>query len=116
MEYGSSPVEQGALSIRSTPSGCAGRHSSVARRTSAVNASRSRKNHVSGTTTASIDGHTFPVDYRFDPDLAHPDGSSFTGSIIIITPASYWPYAGADGLPIYDTVSGALLPGRTPLL
>lgn len=68
---------------------------------------------ATGTIVATVDGLPVPVQYKHEPDS---EGSSFAGTTIVITPASYWPYAGADGLPIYDTATGALLPDRTPLL
>ena len=53
-EYGSSPVEHGTHSTRKTSSGCASFHGPAAWLATASVAARSRKNHVSGTTTETM--------------------------------------------------------------
>lgn len=66
-----------------------------------------------GSITATIDGLPFTLYYA---ELRFGNGGfSFVHTTFILTPASYWPYAGANGNPIYNTASGALLPGRSPL-
>ncbi|KGD49593.1 chemotaxis receptor methyltransferase domain protein [Burkholderia pseudomallei] len=60
-EYGSSPVEHGALRIRNARAGSAKRRCAPSR-ASAANASRSRKNQVSGTTNNSISARRSSAD------------------------------------------------------
>lgn len=59
---------------------------------------------------ANILGQTVPM------WVASPTADTVvTGFSATISAAEYWPYAGRDGLPIYNTATGALLPGRTAL-
>src|ERR1700686_1580443 len=70
IEYGSSPVEDGRLNRRNTPSAGARNQLSWPMLASVANASRSRKNQVSGTTDDRFDqrlqlgpgrAHTVPI-------------------------------------------------------
>lgn len=46
-----------------------------------------------------------------DDDDGNP---TYLSGTVVIEPAEYWPYSGSDGA-IYDTQSGAVLPGMNPL-
>lgn len=67
-----------------------------------------------GSFTAYVDG--LPVTFQyFTSDAGGTDNpTTVTAISAVITPSEYWPYAGRDGLPIYDTATGALLSGRSP--
>lgn len=58
-----------------------------------------------GSITAIVDGYAVTLYYQ-----SHLDpGTTLTGSSLVFTPVSYWPYAAADGTPIYDSATGAEL-------
>jgi len=67
---------------------------------------------VDGSMIAKLDGVPFEMFYR----VAVTDDGAFTFTTLEITPCEFWPYAGKDGLPIYDTATGLVLPGRDPLM
>lgn len=58
-----------------------------------------------GSFTAVVDGNNVTCYYLVS--TVPPD--SFSVGTLIFTPIEYWPYAAADGSPIYNTVTGAQL-------
>ena len=62
--------------------------------------------------TVTVDGIAIPIRARPEP-LEDPPWLSGTisGSITI---SDYWPHVLPDGLAVYDTATGSILPGRSP--
>ncbi len=57
-----------------------------------------------------------PIAINVYAGVSDPARSSVTGSSFTLSPASYWQYAElSTGLPIYDTTTGSVLSGRSPL-
>ena len=54
--------------------------------------------------TCTFDGHTLPVNFYYN-------GAGYTGvsASLDIEVTEYWPYADANGNPLYDTTTGAML-------
>lgn len=62
--------------------------------------------------TGNVDGISIPIFY----DTTTFPITSFTLSTWSLTPVEYWPYGQhSNGAAIYDTSTGAILPGRSPL-
>lgn len=67
---------------------------------------------TSGSFNVSLDGLTFTTGYDSTGVLP---GDTFTVGDLVFTPIDYWPYAQlSNGLPVYDTSTGLVLPGRDP--
>lgn len=54
-----------------------------------------------------------PVPMGMDATSFPP--TSYTASFLHITPVEWWPFADINGNPIFNTATGALLPGKSPL-
>lgn len=64
-----------------------------------------------GSLTLTMDG--VPIDFYYNANLQ--DGDTFTPGTVTLTATEFWPFAQLkDGLPIYDTATGAVLAGRDP--
>lgn len=66
---------------------------------------------VTGSVTATVDGKPFTIYYDSSASLGT---GTLTFTFFDLTPTEWWPYASKDGDPIYDTATGALLPGMSP--
>lgn len=67
--------------------------------------------NVTGTFVATIDGYN--VTCYYDATTSPP--TVYNVGTMDFTPQEYWPYAQLiDGLPVYNTTTGAVIPGRDP--
>lgn len=62
-----------------------------------------------GTTSGHAPSGAIQMTLLGQPVGCGVEGSNPIGGSVVIEPAEYWPYTGADGTAIYDTTSGAAL-------
>lgn len=67
---------------------------------------------TSGSFSVSLDGMSFTAGYD---DSGVLPGDTYAVGDLVFEAIEYWPYAQlSDGLPVYDTVTGAVISGRDP--